>query len=81
MKHGISFAMTAIGVGLLVLGVSVYVPAGSGEFAGWSPSCQWCMTIGSMLAVAGLRLPQRQNAGNERLFSGSLGGRAATVAQ
>jgi len=57
MKKAISFAMVVVGVGLAVMGLSDYVPAGSGEFAGWSDSCRYCMTIGSMLAVGGLRLP------------------------
>jgi hypothetical protein len=57
MRKGISFAMVVIGVGLLVLGTSAYVPAGSGESAGWSTSCQYAMTIGAMLAVGGWRLP------------------------
>lgn len=30
MKKGISFSMVVIGVGLLVLGISDYAPAGSG---------------------------------------------------
>ena len=48
--------MIVVGVGLLVLGFSDYVPAGSGEFAGWSESCRYVMTVGAMLAVGGLRL-------------------------
>jgi hypothetical protein len=46
--------MIVLGVGLLVLGFSHYVPAGAGEFAGWDPSCRYVMTAGAMLAVAGL---------------------------
>ena len=57
MKQRISFAMVVVGVGLPVLGISAYVPAGAGEFAGWSESCQYAMTIGAMLAVGGWRLP------------------------
>ena len=57
MKKTISFAMIVVGVGLVVLGVTDYVPAGTGEFAGWSESCRYVMTSGAMLAVAGLRLP------------------------
>jgi hypothetical protein len=57
MKKGISFAMVVIGVGLFVLGFSDYVPGGSGEFAGWSESCRYCMTAGAMLMVGGSRLP------------------------
>jgi hypothetical protein len=49
--------MVVVGVGLVVLGFSDYVPAGAGEFAGWSESCRYVMTAGAMLAVAGLRLP------------------------
>lgn len=57
MKSGLSFAMVVIGVGLLVLGISDYVPAGSGDPAGWSESCRYAMTIGAMLLVGGWRLP------------------------
>jgi hypothetical protein len=57
MKKGISFAMVVIGVGLLMLGVSDYVPAGSADPAGWSESCRYAMTVGAMLAVGGWRLP------------------------
>jgi hypothetical protein len=57
MKRGLSFAMVVIGVGLLVLGISDYVPAGSGDPAGWSESCRYAMTIGAMLLVGGWRLP------------------------
>ena len=57
MKQTISTVMIVVGVGLVVLGFSDYVPAGSGEFAGWSESCRYVMTAGAMLAVGGLRLP------------------------
>ena len=57
MKKVLSSAMVVVGVGLLVLGFSDFVPAGSGDFAGWSDSCRYVMTAGAMLAVAGLRLP------------------------
>jgi hypothetical protein len=48
--------MIVVGVGLLVLGFSDYVPAGAGEIAGWSESCRYVMTAGAMLAVGGLRI-------------------------
>ena len=57
MKKVVSSAMIVVGVGLLVLGFSDYVPAGSGDFGGWSDSCRYVMTVGAMLTVAGLRLP------------------------
>ena len=57
MKQWISFAMVVAGVGLAVLGFADYVPAGSGNFAGWSESCRNCMIVGAMLAVGGSRLP------------------------
>jgi hypothetical protein len=56
MKKAISSMMIVVGVGLLVLGFSDYVPAGTGEFAGWSESCRYVMTAGAMLAVGGLRV-------------------------
>jgi hypothetical protein len=56
MKKTISSVMIVVGVGLLVLGFSHYVPAGAGELAGWDPSCRYVMTAGAMLAVAGLRV-------------------------
>ena len=58
MKQTVSLVMVVVGVGLLVLGVSDYVPAGAGEFAGSSESCRYVMTAGAMLAVGGLRLPR-----------------------
>ena len=54
MKKTISSVMIVVGVGLLVLGFSHYVPAGAGESAGWEPSCRYVMTAGAMLAGAGL---------------------------
>ncbi len=57
MKKTISFAMIVVGVGLLMLGFSAYVPAGAGEYAGWSESCRYTMIAGAMLAVGGWRLP------------------------
>ncbi len=57
MKKAISSSMIVVGVGLVVLGFSDYVPAGSGEFAGWSESCRYVMTVGAMLAVGGWRIP------------------------
>jgi hypothetical protein len=57
MKSPISSVMIVVGVGLLVLGFSDYVPAGSGEPAGWSESCRYAMTVGAMLAIGGLRIP------------------------
>ena len=57
MKKWVSFGMIVVGVGLLVLGFSHYVPAGAGEFTGWSESCRHVMTAGAMLAIGGLRLP------------------------
>ena len=56
MTKVLSSAMVVVGVGLLVLGFSDYVPAGSGDFAGWSDGCRYVMTVGAMLAVAGVRL-------------------------
>jgi hypothetical protein len=56
MKRVISSAMMVVGVGLLMLGFSDYVPAGTGELAGWSDACRYAMTVGAMLAVGGLRV-------------------------
>jgi hypothetical protein len=58
MKQTISLVMIVVGVGLLVLGLSDYVPPGAGESAGWSESCRYVMTAGAMLAAGGLRLPR-----------------------
>ena len=57
MKKVLSSSMVVVGAGVLVLGFSDYVPAGAGDFAGWSDNCRYAMTVGAMLAVAGLRLP------------------------
>jgi hypothetical protein len=57
VKKIISFSMIVVGVGMMVLGFSDYVPAGTAEFAGWSESCRYVMTAGAMLAVGGWRLP------------------------
>lgn len=57
MKKGISFAMVVVGVGLLVLGFSHYVPGGSGDVSGWAERCRYAMTAGAMLTVGGWRLP------------------------
>lgn len=56
MKKAISSAMVIVGVGLVTLGFSDYVPAGAGDFAGWSDSCRYVMTAGAMLAAGGLRV-------------------------
>jgi hypothetical protein len=56
MKRAISSAMIVVGVGLVVLGFTDYVPAGSAELAGWSESCRYVMTAGAMLAVGGWRI-------------------------
>jgi hypothetical protein len=53
MQKSISAVMIIVGVGLLVFAFSDYSPAGSGEFAGWSNSCRYMMTIGAMLATSG----------------------------
>ena len=58
MKQTVSSVMVVVGVGLRVLEVSDYVPAGAGEVAGWPESCRYVMTAGAMLAVGGLRLPR-----------------------
>ena len=55
MKKIMSFAMIVVGVGLVVIGFSAYVPAG--EVGGWSESCRYTMAAGAMLAVGGWRLP------------------------
>jgi hypothetical protein len=57
MKKSISFAMVVLGVGVFVFGCSAYVPAGAGDFVGWSESCRYTMVIGAMMAVGGLKLP------------------------
>jgi hypothetical protein len=49
----ISAVMVVVGVGLFVFGLSDYVPAGSGQFAGWSDSCRYVMTFGAMLTAGG----------------------------
>jgi hypothetical protein len=56
MKKVISSAMMVAGVGLMMIGFSAYVPAGAGEYAGWSESCRYAMTAGAMLAVGGFRV-------------------------
>jgi hypothetical protein len=56
MRKAISSAMVVIGVGLVTLAFSDYVPAGAGDYAGWSDSCRYVMTAGAMLAVGGLRV-------------------------
>jgi len=43
--------MMVPGVGLMVFAASDYVP--SGDYAGWSESCRYVMTIGAMLATSG----------------------------
>jgi hypothetical protein len=53
MNKIISTVMIVVGVGLVVFAFSDYVPAGSGEFAGWSESCRYVMTAGAMLATGG----------------------------
>ena len=58
MKQAISLTMVVVGAGLLTIGFSDYVPAGSGEFAGWSESCRYVMTAGAMLTAGGLHLPR-----------------------
>ena len=57
MKQGISLAMVVVGAGLLALGFSDYVPAGAGEYSGWSESCRYVMTAGAMLAAGGCSYP------------------------
>jgi hypothetical protein len=52
-KNLISAAMIVVGVGLAVFAFSDYAPAASGEFAGWSNSCRYMMTVGAMLATGG----------------------------
>ncbi len=54
MKRRISFGMMVLGVGLLVLGISDYMP--NGEY-GWTDDCRYFMTAGAMLMVGGWRLP------------------------
>jgi hypothetical protein len=58
MRKAIPSLMVVIGVGLVVIGFTDYVPAGAGDFAGWSESCRYTMAFGAMLAVGGLRIPQ-----------------------
>ena len=53
MQKYLPTAMAVIGAGLMMFGFSDYVPAGSGEFAGWSESCRYVMTAGAMLATGG----------------------------
>ena len=53
MNKWIAISMTVVGVGLMVWAGSDYVPAGSGDFAGWSESCRYVMTAGAMLATGG----------------------------
>jgi hypothetical protein len=53
MQKTISALMIIVGVGLLVFAFSDYSPAGSGQFAGWSNSCRYMMTLGAMLATSG----------------------------
>ena len=57
MKKAVPSLMVVIGVGLLGLGFTDYVPAGTGDFSGRSESCRYTMAAGAMLAVGGLRLP------------------------
>jgi hypothetical protein len=56
MKKAISSAMVIVGVGMVMMGFSDYVPAGSGDFAGWSDTCRYVMTAGATLAAGGLRV-------------------------
>jgi len=58
MKKAVSAGMIVVGVGLLVLGFSDYTPASTDSFGGWSDSCRYVMTFGSMLAVGGWQLPR-----------------------
>jgi hypothetical protein len=51
-KKTVAAIATVLGVGLMVFAVSNYVP-GAGEFAGWSESCRYIMTVGAMLATSG----------------------------
>ena len=53
MKRMIPSAMIVIGVGLAVFAFSDYTPMANGQFAGWSDSCRYAMTIGAMLATGG----------------------------
>ncbi len=58
MRNALQFVMIVTGVGLLVLGATDYTPPGTADFAGWSDSCRYVMTIGAMLAVGGWTLPK-----------------------
>ena len=49
----VSFAMIVMGVGLFVFAFSDYSPSGAGQFAGWSESCRYVMTLGAILATGG----------------------------
>jgi hypothetical protein len=53
MIKNIAAVMTVLGVGLMVFAISDYVPAGTGDVAGWSESCRYVMTAGAMLATSG----------------------------
>ena len=52
-KRTVAAITTVLGVGLMVFSVSDYVPGGTGDFAGWSESCRYVMTVGAMLATGG----------------------------
>jgi hypothetical protein len=56
MKRALSSAMVIVGVGMVMLGFSHYVPAGAEDYGGWSDSCRYVMTAGAMLAAGGLRI-------------------------
>ena len=53
MNRIVSAAMIVVGVGLAVYAFSDFSPATGGEFGGWSESCRYVMTLGSMLAAGG----------------------------
>jgi hypothetical protein len=53
MQKTVSAGMIIVGVGLVVFAFSDYSPAGAGQFAGWSNSCRYMMTLGAMLATSG----------------------------
>jgi hypothetical protein len=53
MNKTVAAIMTVVGVGLMVFAISDYVPAGTGDFSGWSDSCRYVMTAGAMLATSG----------------------------
>ena len=52
-KKIIAPVMILLGVAMVVFAFSDYTPASGGDFAGWSQSCRYMMTLGAVLVTGG----------------------------